>query len=357
MAENGYSLVKGLRKQGIDAELIINSRDFGMAMPMWEDLSLHQDPYKFNIREALKHYDLPEWIKIWWNHQKLEDYLSLFYMVKPYDLLHLHPQSPIYMQFASKPYIIHEAGWIRALINGTHSAEKLGRRAYARADAIVMTNPDTYELLMKMKYRREVFIPFAIDTEKYRPIKVDKKEDLLFFHPTRQTWEVKGNYLLFYAFAKFIEAGYKAKLRCVRWGFDEEIANAIDLIKKLKIENYVEWVEPYSKPDLIKAYNESDAVFDQFLLGSSGTTGFETMSCGKPLVIYLNDWNQKCFGEMPPVLNAQTVEQIFRAMVTLQSSNLRKKLGEMGREFVIKHLHQDIIASKIIKLYEEVLER
>jgi len=121
----------------------------------------------------------------------------------------------------------------------------------------------------------------------------------------------------------------------------------------LKLEQYVEWVQPYSKPALIRAYNEADVVFDQFILGSGGTTMFEAMSCEVPVVIYLNEWNKKCFGEMPPIVNARTAGEIYESMVLLSSDRkIRKEIGIKERKFVLKYSHPDIVAEKLISLYE-----
>lgn len=359
MANNAFNIVNALRKKGFEADLILNSRDFGMSMPMWEDLDIDMDPYDFNITEVLERYEVPEWMRIWWCddlHTSPSDILSLFYMVKDYDLLHLHPPSPIYLQFASKPFVIHEAGWIRKLVMRNTASEKLGRRAYARADCVVMTNPDTYELLARLKYRKEVFIPFVIDTERYKPLEVERDEELLFFHPARHVWDVKGNEKLIFAFKKFVESGYTAKMRMVDWGLLEDVSRSRELVRVLGLEGYVEWVQPYSKPSLIRVYNESDAVFDQFVVGSGGTTMFEAMACEVPVVIYLKDWNEKCFGEMPPIVNAETVEEIYDAMVVFTDDSSRRKIGERERQFVLKHNHQDSVAEQFIKLYEEILE-
>jgi glycosyltransferase involved in cell wall biosynthesis len=72
-------------------------------------------------------------------------------------------------------------------------------------------------------------------------------------------------------------------------------------------------------------------------------------------MIYLNEWNVKCFGEMPPIVNVRTVDEIFEAMVSLKDPGLRKRIGRKERQFVLKHNHPDIVGDQFIKLYKEVL--
>jgi glycosyltransferase involved in cell wall biosynthesis len=82
---------------------------------------------------------------------------------------------------------------------------------------------------------------------------------------------------------------------------------------------------------------------------------FEAMACEIPVVIYLNYWNVKCFGEMPPIANAKTVDEVFEAMIHLADKKTRRRIGEKERKFVLKYNHPDIVVNKFIKLYEEVL--
>ena len=375
MANNGYHMVKALRRNGVDADLIISSSDFGMALPIWEENEIEEDPYKVPFHKLIEKYELPPFVKVWSEpaftrpgeaSTRTPKWLKilgkypltvpdLYNISKKYDLLHLHPPSSIFLHYLNKTKIIHESGWIRKIMTINGATERMGRRSYERAEAVIWTNPDTYPLLEPLDIKRLEFVPFVIDPDRYKPMKIEKSEELLFFHPTRQVWDVKGNDRLLKAFAKFIHSGYKAKLRLIDWGFEEDVELAKALISKENIGKYIEWRPPYSKPALIRAYNESTAVFDQFLLGSGGTACFESMSCEAPLVIHLNHWNEKCFGEMPPPINASTTEEIYNAMVDLTDPKLQRKLGSAGRNFTLKHNHPDRIAKQLMKIYEEVL--
>lgn len=356
MANNGYHIVKALREEGVDAELIIRPTDFAMGLPMWEEVEVQMDPYNPDFEKLISIWELPPWIKVWGKDcgNKTQLYTSLYKLTDPYDLLHLHPPTPIYLQFKKQPYVIHEAGWIREFIKDGPS-HKLGRRGYRNADCVVWTNPDTYPLLHILKCKNLKFIPFIVPPDKYKPLNIQQSEDPLFFHPTRQVWDVKGNHRLFKAFAQFINEGNKATLRCVDWGWKEDSEKAKTLVKTLGIEEQVEWVFPYTKPDLIKVYSECTAVFDQFTLGSGGTICYEAMSCSCPVAIYLDHWNLKCFGEMPPILNAYTVNEIKEAMILLTDPKVRMEMGEQGRRFTLKHNSPKAIAHDLINLYKEIL--
>lgn len=361
MANNQWLIAKALRRAGIEADLIISSRDFGMSFPHWEEAEISGvDPYTARIQDLSKYYTLPGWVKVWDPsdlHISPQNVIDLLNMVKQYELLQLSVPSVIYLQFLGKKFIVHEAGWLRNFPYLDGAAEKLARRGYSKAECVVMTNADCYPHLNKIRYRRQVFIPFVIDIERYRPLEQPRQDDTLtFFHPTRHVWNVKGNQRLLYAFAKFLENGYQARLVMMDWGTLEDAQLSKELVERLGIESHVRWLSPVSKPRLIQLYNSSDAVFDQFVLGCYGTTAPEAMACGKPVVMRLErSCNEECYGEFPPILNAESVDEIHEAMIALTDPNLRRKRGEAGRRYVIEHHSPDKVANQYAALYREVL--
>ena len=64
MANDGYSVAKALWKMNKDVDLAVNSSEFGMGLPEWEDgeISPNIDPYNIN-REAIKNTSLSDRIR------------------------------------------------------------------------------------------------------------------------------------------------------------------------------------------------------------------------------------------------------------------------------------------------------
>ncbi len=57
MANDGYAIAKGLWEMNMEVDLAINSSDFGMALPEWEDGDIKNNIDPYNIqRDELKHY-------------------------------------------------------------------------------------------------------------------------------------------------------------------------------------------------------------------------------------------------------------------------------------------------------------
>lgn len=354
MANDGYAQVEALRGLGVDAELLINERDFGMGLPQWETMDIQGDPYNM---DADKLPPSPSWVKTWRSTGKyMRDSVTLSRLVEGYDGLHMHFPSMVQIPFTKVPFVVNEAGFIRqgyGALRGI-SRVKLGLEAYRRARCVVYTNTDTREMVSGVHPKRVEFIPFAINTERYKPGGERNNQVLSLLHPARMVFDVKGNDRMLRAFVKYIQSGKKANLTLVDWGYSEDAEEAHRIVDPVK--DWVRWVQPMSKPRLIAEYQKCDAVLDQFTLGASGTTGFEAMSCGAPLMIYFAPSAAEHFGEAPPCVNASTEEEILAGFEALESDTLRRHLGEAGRDFVKRHLSYPVVGTCLKELYDEVFK-
>ena len=353
MANDGFACVEALRAEGVDAELIVDECDFGMGQPQWETSKLEGDPYKLNPDKLPK---APEWVKTWRSDSRgfLYRVADLTHITRGYDLLHLHFPTMIYLPFTATPYMVYEAGFIRKMYEEFKDSNrvKLGKYAYQRAQCVTYTNTDTREMVAGVSPKKMRFVPFAINTERYAPAEKPPNYVLELLHPARMVFDVKGNDKMLLAYVKYIQGGGRAHLTLVDWGYSEDVEEAHRIVEPVK--DTVSWVPPMSKPNLIEAYQRSDAVLDQFTLGASGTTGFEAMACGTPLMMYFAPSAAEHFGESPPCVNAQSEGDIFNGFYTLESDTLRRRLATEGRRFAEKHLSYKAVAQRLISIYKEV---
>lgn len=361
LANNAYNLVNALRQQNFEADLLVEAKQFSMGSPAWElnDKINQDDVYTFTLQK--EQYNFPSWIKIWWNDRENFVYpfniIQLYHFTKGYDLLHLHSSAPLYFQFSRKKFLLHEAGWIDVLRCSDNVTEKLVRRAYKRAECICMTNPHHYRYLPMLEHKRAVFIPFAIDMDRYKPFGKPLYDEPYFLQPSRHFWEFKRNDLLIRAYKRFIKKGFKVRMRMVEWGFQDDIDKSKKLIADLGLSDMVDWINPVPKKQLIQMYNECLGVYDQFGCGSGGTVMYESMSCGTPLVIYLDvKLNKQCYGECPSVINVKTEDEILESMIMLaEDPSVRHKIGQAERDFIRSHNSYSVVSQKLIKLYQEIL--
>ncbi len=317
------------------------------------------DPYNPNWEALNKFFVQPSWMHVLNFRQGIiSKPLRLWQIIRAfrkYDLIIAHVPFSIYAQFSFKPYISFDAGAIR-YFEANDFRTKLFKRGYSKANAIILTNPDTMDLFDKYGFKYH-FVPFLIDTSRYKYQKPNESlpYEYIFFMPSRQQWKEKGNNLFVEAFAQFHKEHRDSVLAMADWGTNLNETKA--LVEKLNIGKSVMWLPLMSKPRLIKWYNLSTAIADQFILGSYGTTAPEAMACEKPVMIYLSEkHNLKAFGEFPPVLNIIEKDDILKYLFMCTDSTFRSRMGQLSREWVEKHHSPEIVINSHISIALKVIE-
>ena len=382
MANDGYSVAKGLWEMNVDVDLAVNSSDFGMALPEWEDGDINNniDPYNIqkneldntlNTSKRIRYFDFLNKVpRKKGLTAKIKSRIDLIKMMREYDIVEAHVPYCIYSQFSGTPYFTYDAGWIRYLPDDKSIKGKLARRGYSKGKGIIMTNPDTFEMFDKQSYldnKKIYFSPFAIDSNKYRPIsnedlrskyiKEGKDDALLLFCPARQMWIEKGNDKMITAFSKFVKNYPSSKFIMVDWSLDE--GKSKKLVDDLRISDNIIWIKPVPKNQLIQYYNIADIVLDQFVLGSWGTSTPEAMSCGKPvLMFYKKEYILRAFGEEPPILNSFSEEDIFSNLMKLaKDMDFRKEIGRKSRDWIIKTHSPNVVAKKHLEILHSSIDK
>jgi len=335
-----YNLVKGLRMKNIQADLVYSAKEGQISDPANEGSKMNEP-----------------WLKKW-NGDSLHPFadkklfIDLFRKARKYDLIHCHYPSSIFLQFSFKPFVVHETGWIRVALSRNNFTDRLMKRSFQKAKCVVMTNPDCYTILEHLKHTKDYFVPFCVDTSFYSTAN-EPESDLVFLHPNRQHWEYKGTDKMLKAFSRFVKENPSAKLILVKYGAD--LSKSIELIHKLNLESNIIWKNFMNKNELIQLYHTCHAVLDQFNVGSYGAVAIEAMCCGKPLVVHIDkNLYSKCFGEMCPIIQANSEEEIYDAMNTLKDKEIRKQFSKKSRDFALKHHSLEAAAEKCIKLYDEI---
>jgi glycosyltransferase involved in cell wall biosynthesis len=306
---------------------------------------------------------------------RLLDVLSVYHYRKQfqrwfesYDLIQAYATEPIHawMFAPNKPYVAFEHGTMREIPFEDSGRGRLLSLAYRMASKVLITNPDVITAARRLGLRNFQFIPHPVDETKYRPYRTSLRETLMnryqtaliFFAPSRHNWALKGNDRALKAFARLLKTSRHNPLLIVSdWGQETERSRA--LVAELGIGDRVVWTAPLNKMKLIEYYNAADAVLDQFTIGTFGTVTPEAMACEKPVVLWfdraVHEW---CYDEMPPVLEAQTEHEIWERMVELsEGSGYRAALGQVSREWIIKHHGWELVADRQIAIYRELLNR
>ena len=312
---------------------------------------------ELSFEEISRHFDIYRWER----------------MVADYDIVVAYGVEPIncLVDYPAKPYIAVDYGNpLREMIGQGKSRvynPQLLRGSYTMADYVILTNPDVRDIVDQLGLRNYIFIPHPVDETRYAPgpsqVRAELesrfgKDVVVVFAPARHDWSIKGNDKMIQAFSRLVKE-HSAPLVLILNSWGQEVERSKELLRCEGLEDKVIWLPLISKFQMVEYYRAADIVLDQFNIGTFGLTTPEAMACGKPVVLHFDPkvhaW---CFTEMPPVLQAQTSEEIYEQVRRLIiDPEFRRQIGEKSREWVIQHHGWEKVANLHIELYQRILSR
>jgi glycosyltransferase involved in cell wall biosynthesis len=165
----------------------------------------------------------------------------------------------------------------------------------------------------------------------------------------------KGNNRFLHAFAA-VSSGQSEHLIMLDRGSDRKAAK--ELIRQLGIQEHVTLLAELNRDELAWYYRMADVVVDQFDIGAFGASALEAMACGKPCMIYINEsYARECYGDLPPIANAHTAEEIEKQIHALRSEAKRSELGAAAREWILAHHEADRYGRVLVELIQQVTQR
>lgn len=290
-------------------------------------------------------------------------------IVENYDLVQAYGLEPIncLVDFPQKPYIAYEFGTMREIPFEKSLRGQLLAAAYQQADKVIITNPDVRPLAERLGLKNHVFIPHPIDEEKFCPGEASVRHELetkfgknviILFSPARHDWAIKGTDKMIRAVARLMrERLCPIILLLTSWG--QEVQRSKALIRQEGIENRVLWLPLLPKRKIVQYYRAADMVLDQFNIGTFGLATAEAMACGKPVVVHFDPIiHQWCFDPMPPVVRAQTEEEIRERLKELiRDHSKRERIGEQSRAWIVQYHGWRRVAEEHLRVYHEILGR
>lgn len=361
LCNNAYKLARFQRALGVDARLRLEEEQIGTGDdPAWEDPALESGyPDWIEVRPATQ----PSLLR------RIGKVARLLTVGAPritnVDILHAQCTAPIEAQFrAPERFVAHCLGSdLRELAFSRSLYGFLIRRAYRRARLIFFNNVDHIDFLARLGLEGR-FLPNPLDLDRIRPespsIRFDGY-DFVVFHPSRLDWtysgakrsSTKGNDRLIRAFARFLRERPRSLLVMIRSGVDIAATEAV--VRELGIGDNVRFVERLCKRELIAHLNSADVVADQFDVGAFGGTALEALACGRPLITYLKeDAARRCYGELPPIFNARTADEIALALARAADAD-RAAVGAETRAWIEHHHAWKPIVERVLAQYETVL--
>ncbi len=200
---------------------------------------------------------------------------------------------------------------------------------------------------------------FWVDLANVRPLPLPANETLRVFCPTRLNWHApfptsmipgenkRGDVLIRGVAAFQAHTGRRVELHLVAKG--HAVSATRELVNAVGLGTAVVWHEEMSQADVIANYTQADVVADQFGDHLVGMAGYEAMASGRPL---LCNWRPEvfgtAFGEMAPVAQARTPDEVVARLTELSSRDARTRLARAGRAWVERHLALDRLAATVV---------
>lgn len=137
-----------------------------------------------------------------------------------------------------------------------------------------------------------------------------------------------------------------------------ETEKSKNLIKKLKLEDSVQWLQPLPRSEFAYWLAKADIVLDQLILPSMGGITAEALQAGKPVIVsYKHKVNKWMFPTKPPIVETHSDRDIVKNIMKLiDNPKLAQKISEEGQEWFKKYHSKEIVTDKLIASYEKLLK-
>lgn len=237
-------------------------------------------------------------------------------------------------------------------------------RQYLNSAELNWCAPYPYAIRNIFKYHipRVVFMryPYYL-LEQNNRLRPDINDEMIsFFHVSHLDWKVndpgenrnssKGNDRFIRAFAKAVKYGLPARCTLLDRGPDREIAKK--LIHDLGVEDNFIWKPHLSRDELIDEYYKADVIVDQFDIGGLGGISIESMSAGKPVMLYIDPACARLlYPNDPPILNCHTEEEIYEQIMKCADRSFLENLGNDAREWVYKYHNYETCLDQFLFYY------
>lgn len=254
-------------------------------------------------------------------------------LFKRYDAIEAYATDPIIPMLCGRDCVAYEHGTIREIPFDDSPTARLTALAYARAGAVVITNPDCRAAADRLGVTSFVPIPHLIDRKYYNPHIADAGalppgiRPPYIFSPARHDWDIKGTHILINAFARIADEFPDLQLVTPAWGGDLDRSH--ELMTRLGVGHRVAMIDPVNIHNLIRVTRGARALVDQFRFGVFGGIGPTALAVGTPLITHLDHAKSDWWMEPPPYFEAwdedSCVDALRRAL-TADAGALRAGL-------------------------------
>jgi glycosyltransferase involved in cell wall biosynthesis len=225
---------------------------------------------------------------------------------------------------------------------------KLGFRYLDDASAIIAVSRTAKKFVSNFTSRNVEVIPNGVDTEKFRPMKVEKQHKTLLY--VGRLSARKGVQLLIPLLSRCLSE----EVELIIAGKDE-----MHMIPFLKLQQTicknVRILGFVSDHILPKLYNYADLfLMPSLTMESFGIAAIESMACATPVIATKSGALPEIVKEGGVISNLWAFPEVIESLL-LDPCRI-KGLGERGRKLVEEEYSWSVVAGKIEKIYFQILD-
>jgi len=199
--------------------------------------------------------------------------LGALFLKKIYGIPYINTIHGEEVYLSKRYHTIFALKWI------VNNAKKTITNSSATRDSCLEAGLDEYNIQI---------IPFGVDTDFFKPLKLPKNEDMFQILSVGYLIERKGFEYLIRAMKEVLKKHKNARLKIVGSGpLENKLKN---MIIKLELQNEVEIIKNVSDEELLRLYNSSDLFVLPSITDSQGNTEglgvvlLEAMASGLPVI-------------------------------------------------------------------------
>jgi glycosyltransferase involved in cell wall biosynthesis len=278
-------------------------------------------------------------------------------LLKRYDIIHFHEiefSFPLFSYFARIPKILH-----------LHGINKDYFKRYALSRLILKNVSDYYICITSQQIsdlielgiarRRIVHLPNSVNVKLYHPSR--EKEDNLILYVGRIV-PIKGLHVLIKSL-EFV----KKSVHLVIVGpigdveYYQDVLKIIDT-KKLQKKHKIIYLGRIPQAELLNLYKKASIFMLPSFWEAFPVVMLEALSCGTPVIAtpvggipeVIQDFQN---GILIPVNNPVKLADAIQYL--LDNADIRTKLGQIGRETILKNYSIDVITKRLLGIYEKIV--
>ncbi len=236
-------------------------------------------------------------------------------------------------------------------------AANIVKTVYSAADLVapVCSANTEWERNLGLPKEKIRIIYNGIDTERFRPVSVQRKTD-------RPVVVSVGRIEIFKDVVSLITAMKEVRdeipdVMCLIYGEATDLdysRKCVETVKKLKLESNLRFMGKTTEPE--KAYNLGDVVVMSSVTEAFPFTAIEAMACGKPVVATDVGGTREAIEGVGILVRSRNEGELARAIIKLlKDKQLRTRLGEAALKKAKEKFELSATAGQYRLLYEELL--